>query len=68
MLTYSIEDLLYGTRYTSRNRLYSGTINYAEKRGNVWVDGGTAYAVRYRLDNSIVDKWATIVVANSENY
>lgn len=68
MLVYSIEDLLYGSRYTSRNRAYSGIINFAEKRDNVWVENATAYAVRYRLDNSIVERWATIVVANAEQY
>jgi hypothetical protein len=66
MRTYSIADLLHGTYYrpTSYARKHmGGFINYAEKRDNVYLsDGYEAYSIRFRVDGSILDKWATIAV------
>lgn len=70
MRNYSIEDLLVGQYYRPTSlarRFMGGTINYAEKRENVWVgEDFNAYAIRYRIDGSFVDKWATISVKVSD--
>ena len=66
MRTYSIEDLLVGQFYKPTSisrRFFGGEITHAEKRDDVWV--GTdfqAYAIRYRVSNSIKSDWATIAV------
>jgi hypothetical protein len=66
MKTYSIEDLLVGQFYRPSSlarRFFGGEITHAEKRDDVWV--GTdfqAYAIRYRVSNSIKSDWATIAV------
>jgi len=66
MKTYSIEDLLVGQFYRPQSlarRFFGGEITHAEKRDDVWV--GTdfqAYAIRYRVSNSIKSDWATIAV------
>jgi hypothetical protein len=66
MKSYSIEDLLCGTYYrpASYNRRHmGGIINYAEKREDYFAGNNyEAYVVRFRVDNSIIDKWATIAV------
>ena len=70
MRSYSIEDLLVGQYYkpTSLARRYNGgEINFAEKRDDVWV--GTdyqAYSIRYRVQGSWRDQWATIAVKVSD--
>lgn len=70
MRSYSIEDLLVGQFYkpTSLARRYQGgEITHAEKRDDVWV--GTdfqAYAIRYRVGQSIKQNWATIAVRVSD--
>ena len=61
------ENLLVGSYYqpTSYARKHmGGYINFAEKRDDVWVDNATAYAIRFRVENTILDRWATIAVAN----
>lgn len=66
MKTYSVEDLLVGQFYRPSSlarRFFGGEITHAEKRDNVWV--GTdyqAYAIRYRVSNSIKSDWATVAV------
>lgn len=65
MRAYTIEDLLIDQYYqpmsTSR-RFYGGTINYAEKRDNVYLsEGYEAYSIRYNGDN-----WATVAVKVSD--
>ena len=66
MRSYSIVDLLIDQYYapTSISRRFNGgIINYAEKRDNVYLDEGwEAFSIRYRVDGSIVDRWATIAV------
>ena len=70
MRTYSIEDLLVGQFYKPTSlarRFFGGEITYAEKRDDVWV--GTdyqAYAIRYRVSNSMKTEWATIAVKVSD--
>ena len=70
MRNYSIEDLLVGQFYKPTSlarRFFGGEITYAEKRDDVWV--GTdyqAYAIRYRVSNSIKQEWATISVKVSD--
>lgn len=70
MRAYSIADLLIGQYYnpTSLARKYrGGTINFAEKRDNVYLEEGyEAYAIRYRVDNSWRDEWATVAVRVSD--
>ena len=70
MRSYSIEDLLVGQFYKPTSlarRFFGGEINYATKRDDVWV--GTdyqAYAIRYRVANSMKTEWATIAVKVAE--
>ena len=66
MRSYSIVDLLIDQYYspTSLRRRYNGgIINFAEKRDDVYLEPGyEAYSIRFRVDGSILDKWATIAV------
>lgn len=66
MKSYSIEDLLVGTYYRPASYLRrnsGGVINFAEKRSDVWAgENHECFAIRFRVDGSIVDKWATIAV------
>ena len=70
MRTYSIEDLLIGQFYRPSSlarRFMGGEIIDAEKRDDVWA--GTdyqAYAIRYRVGQSIKTDWATIAVKVSD--
>ena len=61
MRSYSIPDLLIGTYYRPTSlarRFHGGTINFAEKRDDVWVgENHECFAIRYNGDN-----WATIAV------
>lgn len=70
MRTYSIEDLLVDTYYAPQSisrRFNGGIINFAEKRDDVWVgDGYECYAVRYCVENSWRDEWATVAVRVSD--
>lgn len=66
MRAYSIEDLLIDQYYqpmSSSRRFHGGTINYAEKRDNVYLSAGyEAYSIRFNGD-----KWATVAVKVSDN-
>lgn len=70
MRNYSIEDLLVGQFYRPQSlarRFMGGEINFAEKRDDVWAGSDfQAYAIRYRVAGSFVDKWATIAVKVSD--
>lgn len=70
MRSYSIPDLLIDTFYSPQSlkrRYRGGKINYAEKRDDVYLNEGyEAYVVRYRVENSWRDEWATIAVKVSE--
>ena len=65
MKSYSIEDLLVGQTYHPRSlarRFQGGEITFAEKREDIWLDGYEAYAIRYRVHQSIKQNWATVAV------
>ena len=66
MKAYSIEDLLVGQFYRPASlarRFMGGEIEFAEKRDDVYVgEDFQAYAIRYRVSNSIKSEWATIAV------
>ena len=66
MRSYSIVDLLVDQYYapTSLRRRYNGgTINFAEKREDVYLsEGYEAYSIRYRPTSSLKDEWATVAV------
>lgn len=65
MKTYSIEDLLVGQTYHPRSiarRFQGGEITHAEKREDIWLDGYEAYAIRFRVGQSIKQNWATVAV------
>jgi hypothetical protein len=65
MRSYSIEDLLIDQYYrpiSLARRYNGGTINYAEKRDDVYLsEGYEAYRIRYNGDN-----WATVAVKVSD--
>ena len=66
MKTYSIEDLLVGQTYHPRSlarRFMGGEITFAEKRENVYLaEGYEAFAIRFRVGQSLKQNWATIAV------
>ena len=66
MRSYSIPDLLVDTFYAPQSlarRFRGGKINYASKRDDVYVgEGYECYSIRYRVDNSWRDEWATIAI------
>ncbi len=68
MKNYSIENLLVGAFYRSSNRYpLEGFINYAEKRGEIWVGSDAdAYSVRFRVEGSIKEHWATVSVSHAD--
>jgi hypothetical protein len=71
---FSIEELLNGKYYRSNARFGEGEIVEVVKRQDVHFPKGNAFAVRVRptlfASNPTVykDFWATILIANSENY
>lgn len=71
MKSYSIEDLLVGTYYRPASyarKHMAGIINFAEERSDVWAGSEhKCYAIRFRVDGSILDRWATIAVRVSDN-
>lgn len=70
MRTYSIEDLLVGQFYRPQSlarRFMGGEINFVEKRDDVWAGSDfQAYAIRYRVNGSFVEQWATIAVRTND--
>jgi len=70
MRSYSIVDLLVDTYYAPtsyRRRFNGGTINFAEKREDIYLsEGYEAFAVRYRPTGSLKDEWATVAVRVSD--
>lgn len=64
MRIHTIENLLIGTAYISASDpSRRGVIDYAEKRGNVWVGtDANAYSVRYSDHNTGERYWATVAV------
>ena len=70
MKTYSIENLLIGQFYRPASlarRFFGGEIEFAEKRDDVYVgEDFQAYAIRYRVAQSVKRDWATIAVRVSD--
>jgi hypothetical protein len=65
--TYSIESLLVGKNYRSRNRHFEGVITHAEKREGIWYgEGLEAYVVQVRTPAYLSDRYATITVKIGE--
>ena len=66
-LSYSVQDLLVGTFYSSRSRNLAGIIQEAEKRSDVFYENAEAYRVRVRptFDGKTLsqDFWATVCVS-----
>ena len=66
-LTYTIDNLLVGKYYRSRQRHDEGTILHAEKREGVWYgEGFEAYAIQVSPTRGINDFWATVAVKIGE--
>jgi hypothetical protein len=64
---YTIESLLVGKHYRSRNRFFSGEIVHAEKREGIWYGENTeAYLITIRPKGSVSDRYATIAVKVGE--
>jgi hypothetical protein len=60
---YTIESLLVGKNYRSRNRHFEGEIVSAEKRDGIWYGENTeAYVIGVNTKSSIRTKYATIAV------
>ena len=64
---YTIESLLVGKNYRSRNRHFEGEIVFAEKREGIWYGENTeAYLITIRPKGSVSDRHATIAVKVGE--
>jgi hypothetical protein len=64
---YTIESLLVGKNYRSRNRHFEGEIVSAEKRESIWYGDNTeAYLITIRPKGSVSDRYATIAVKVGE--
>jgi hypothetical protein len=65
--SFTIEDILVGTRYRSINRHFEGVITHAEKREGIWYgDGLEAYVVQVKSPSHLSDQYATVVVKVGE--
>lgn len=64
---YTIENLLVGKTYTSRNRYFEGEIVSARPRTEIWYGENTeAYLIEVNAKGSIKNKFATIAVKVGE--
>lgn len=64
---YTIENLLVGKHYRSRNRFFSGEIISAEKRSDIWYGDNTeAYLIGVSVKGKIKTQYATIAVKVGE--
>jgi hypothetical protein len=64
---YTIESLLVGKNYRSRNRHFEGEIVSAEKREGIWYGENTeAYVIQVRTPAYLSDRYATIAVKVGE--
>ena len=64
---YTIENLLVGQNYKSRNRHFEGVITHAEKREGIWYGENTeAYVIQVRPTRGLSDQYATIAVKVGE--
>ena len=66
-LTYTIDNLLVGKTYRSRQRHDEGTILYATKREGIWYgENFDAYAIEVSSTRGIKNFWATVAVKVGE--
>ena len=66
-LRYTIDNLLVGKHYRSRQRHDEGTILYATKREGIWYgEGLEAYAIEVSSTRGIKNFWATVAVKVGE--
>lgn len=66
-LRYTIDNLLVGKHYRSRQRHDEGTIIHAEKRDAIWYgEGLDAYAIEVSSTRGIKNFWATVAVKTGE--
>ena len=64
---YTIESLLVGKNYRSRNRHFEGEIVSAQKREGIWYGENTeAYLIEVNAKGSMRNKYATIAVKVGE--
>jgi hypothetical protein len=64
---YTIENLLVGQNYRSRNRHFEGVITHAEKREGIWYGENTeAYVVQIKTPSHLSDRYATVAVKIGE--
>jgi hypothetical protein len=64
---YTIENLLVGKTYRSRNRHFEGEIVSASPRPAIWYgEGLEAYVVQVRTPSYLSDRYATIAVKVGE--
>ena len=64
---YTIENLLVGQNYRSRNRHFEGVITHAEKREGIWYGDNTeAYVIQVRPTYCLSDRYATVAVKVGE--
>lgn len=64
---YTIESLLVGQNYRSRNRHFEGTITHAEKRDGIWYgEGIEAYVIQVNTPKYLSDRYATVAVKIGE--
>ena len=64
---YTIENLLVGQNYRSRNRNFEGVVTHAEKREGIWYGENTeAYVVQIKTPSYLSDRYATVAVKTGE--
>jgi hypothetical protein len=64
---YTIENLLVGKTYRSRNRHFEGVITHAEKREGIWYGENTeAYVIQIDTPSYLSDRYATVAVKIGE--
>ena len=63
---YTIENLLVGQNYRSRNRNFEGVITHAEKREGIWYGENTEAYVIEVYDRTLRNKFATVAVRVGE--
>ena len=64
---YTIENLLVGKNYRSRNRHFEGEIISATPRPAIWYGENTeAYVIQVRPTYGLSDRYATVAVKTGE--
>jgi hypothetical protein len=64
---YTIENLLIGKNYRSKNRHFEGEIVHAEKRPEIFYGNETeAYLIQVKTPSYLSDRYATVAVKVGE--